>query len=605
MTIAISTIAKATAAMAIIPNTWTWPLVRRERVNGQDIGRQLSEREKIVTIMMALFVTCSGSREAYAIAQPWYRDYVHDGAAVDFDLEDAWTSWEADPPWQVNVNALFEIADIARPGWQREWHREYVGWRQGPVEPVDLWAKFEPPALPRVLLPKVIEEFAFEQGEIMGADPSGLAVGALAVCAAAISDKIRLQVKSHDSWKEAARIWVALIGDPSTKKSPIIYRVTRPASEIDSEMWREYLAAKEQYDNLSAEERRTAPKPVQRRLMIEDTTIEAAQEVLKGSPDGVLCRQDELSGWFATMDKYSGHRGAAKDRAFWLQAYNGGPYGYNRVTRGSGMIENLSVSVLGGIQPAPMRRLAEDTVDDGLIQRLTTIVLRPATIGRDDDSSQDAGREYDALIRRLHDLDPPFDHCRFDDGARAIRRELEQRHLDLIACEAINRKLAAHIGKYDGLFARLCLIWQCIEDLQEVLVSEAIAARVRDFMHCFLLPHAVAFYAGVLGLSDDHDRLTAVAGYILARRLDRITNRDVQRGDRTMRGLNRNDVESIFHQLEALGWIRREPGARMTDPPQLVVNPEVHARFAARASQEAARRQREREMIAGLFGQTP
>ena len=68
---------------------------------------------------------------------------------------------------------------------------------------------------------------------------------------------------------------------------------------------------------------------------MQDTTIEAAQEILKDSPDGVLLYQDELSGWFGSMDKYSGARGAAKDRAFWLQAYNGGPYTVNRIGRGS------------------------------------------------------------------------------------------------------------------------------------------------------------------------------------------------------------------------------------------------------------------------------
>jgi hypothetical protein len=598
-------LAKAIAAMAIIPNNDLWPLAVRAQRAGDD-PVQLTELEKLRTVMISLFRATSGSSEARDVARAWWRDYQsRDDDIYQFNLEEMWNSWLIDPPLQVNLNALYDIADTVRPGWQREWHREYVGWRQGPVEPVDLWAKFDPPALPRGLLPRVIEEFALEQGKIMGADPSGFAVGGLVVCAAAISDKIRLQVKSSDSWTEAARIWAALIGDPSSKKTPIIYRVVRPAATIDSEMWREYLAAKEHHDSLSAEERRAAPKPRQRRLRIEDTTIEAAQEVLASSPDGVLCTQDELSGWFAAMDKYSGHRGAMKDRAFWLQAYNGGNYAYNRITRGSGMIENLSVSMLGGIQPEPMRKLAADTIDDGLIQRLIMVVLQPATIGSDDDGSQDAGREYDELIKRLHDLDLPFDHYRFDDGAKAIRKQLEQKHLDLIACKAIHRKLAAHIGKYDGLFARLCLIWQCIENPQSVLVSEATAAKVRDFVHRFLLPHAVAFYAGVLGLSDDHDRLTAVAGYILARRLDRITNRDVQRGDRTMRGLNKNDVEGIFHQLEALGWIRREPGARVTDPAQLVVNPEVHARFAARASQETMRREREREMIASLFRQTP
>jgi Protein of unknown function (DUF3987) len=87
-------------------------------------------------------------------------------------------------------------------------------------------------------------------------------------------------------WLEAARLWVGLIGNPSTKKSPIILRAAKPLKRIDAEMWRDYLAAKEYYDELSNEERKQAERPKQRRLRLEDTTIEAAQEVLKHSPDG-------------------------------------------------------------------------------------------------------------------------------------------------------------------------------------------------------------------------------------------------------------------------------------------------------------------------------
>ena len=46
--------------------------------------------------------------------------------------------------------------------------------------------------------------------------------------------------------------------------------------------------------------------------------------------------------------------------------------------------------------------------------------------------------------------------------------------------------------------------------------QKATARRAKGFLHGFLLPHALAFYAGVLGLSNDHDALTALAGYILA-----------------------------------------------------------------------------------------
>ena len=71
------------------------------------------------------------------------------------------------------------------------------------IMPIDLWAKLTPPQLPRGLLPDLIERFVFDQGASMGCDPAGLVASALTVCAAAIPDRIKIQVKQHDpSWTE-------------------------------------------------------------------------------------------------------------------------------------------------------------------------------------------------------------------------------------------------------------------------------------------------------------------------------------------------------------------------------------------------------------------
>jgi hypothetical protein len=466
------------------------------------------------------------------------------------------------------------------------------------IIPVDLWAKFDPPPLPTGLLPQIIERFAFEQGELMGADPAGLAMAALTVCAAATPDHVTLQPKKHDyDWVEAMRIWTALIGLPSVLKSPIISRVSKPVFQIDARMWGEYSAAKQHYDELSKEERRNATRPVQTRLRLEDTTMEGAQEILKDSPNGVLLLRDELGGWFGSMDKYAGSRGAGADRGFWLQAYNGGPYAFTRIGRGSALIPNLSVSVLGGIQPDAIRAITADTVGDGLLQRLIPVVLRPAILTKDEPISADTNDLYIGTIDRLQQMGPNL--LKFDRAAMAIRQNLEQKHLDLGNCESINKKLAAHIGKYNGLFVRLCLLWHCIEN-GEGLVKERTAQRVADFLDQFLLPHAISFYVDVLGLSDDHDRLAAVAGYILARKLTKITNSDIHHGDRTMRNLKQHETREVFHQLEALGWINQAPGYRLSGPPQWLVNPEVHRRFADRGAKEAERRKRERQMILAL-----
>ena len=97
------------------------------------------------------------------------------------------------------------------------------------------------------------------------------------------------------------------------------------------------------------EEKRPPSPPLQTRLRIEDATVEATQQVLEGSPWGVLLLQDELSGFFGQMDRYNGNKGAQADRAFWLRSWNGGDFSLNRVGRGSAVIDNLSISMLGGI----------------------------------------------------------------------------------------------------------------------------------------------------------------------------------------------------------------------------------------------------------------
>jgi hypothetical protein len=230
----------------------------------------------------------------------------------------------------------------------------------------------------------------------------------------------------------------------------------------------------------------------------------------------------------------------------------------------------------------------------------------------------DVGRRYTDLVEYLNRLKQPgwlnMGTLQFDDAAQAIRTRQEQRHLSLMSAEIVSPKLTSHIGKYDGIFARLCIIWHCIKhctvdptDNFEAgpplaqQIDAGTAQEVAQFMEQFLLPHAVAFYFGTLGLSDNHDRLCAIANYILAHQLDKITNRDVQRGDRAMRGLEDKDIRPLLEQLEAMGWLGRVPNARPSMQPIWHVNPMVHTLFADRAKKEATRRKEARAAMGHLF----
>lgn len=483
-------------------------------------------------------------------------------------------------------------------------------------EPVNLWARYTAPPLPRGLLPEVIEDLAFKHGEaVMGVDPAGMAMAALGVCAGAIHDDIAVQVKRHDeSWRESARLWLGLIGPPSTKKTPIMKLASRQLAKLNHQLMEAYERAMSEFNALPAAEKKDAPKPRMQRRTASDATIESLQIALKDSPWGLLSIQDELSGWFGQMDKYTPGKGAQADRGFWLQAFNGGSYVVDRVSRGSSQIPNLSISIVGGIQPEPIRKAAAESVDDGLIQRLVPVILRPARVGSDSPTSEQVWA-YNHLIEGLVELRPPprsisggaddFGRCRplmFTDDAREVREQLEQEHHDLVqALEIVSPKLSAHFGKYDGLFARLCVIWHCIEsvglDCPGPMISGGTAARVAEFMEKFIRPSAIAFYAGMLGLSDGHDMLLGVASYIVSQRLDHVSARTIQRSTRSLQSFTADEARRLCEKLESFGWLEPcDPPARSSTP-HWMVNPRVHVMFAEKGKQDAERRKTAREAL--------
>ncbi len=68
-------------------------------------------------------------------------------------------------------------------------------------------------------------------------------MAALTVVAGAIHAESR--IRAGEGWWEKPILWTALLGPPSTMKSPIISKVAKPLNEIDherSKRWKEEYA---------------------------------------------------------------------------------------------------------------------------------------------------------------------------------------------------------------------------------------------------------------------------------------------------------------------------------------------------------------------------
>ena len=202
-------------------------------------------------------------------------------------------------------------------------------------------------------------------------------------------------------WEHPSVLWIGLVGNPSTAKSPGMRPVRRlinqieakRAATVDSEgpahrlaavladltekAWRRDVEAARAEDKPPPEWPQGAEipaAPVMPVLHVVDATTEGLITTAAGSPRGLLQFSDELAGWFGGFDRYRA-KGVSADRPFWLKAYDGDPY---TVIRKGGDLKNgvrapveiphLSIGVIGSVQPDPLRDFLTKS-DDGLAHR--------------------------------------------------------------------------------------------------------------------------------------------------------------------------------------------------------------------------------------------
>ena len=112
-------------------------------------------------------------------------------------------------------------------------------------KPVNLFGKIlgTPPKWNPQDYPEIIAKLAEDISYRMGVDPVIPAFSAIAVAAALIHDRHRLQVKALDTkWLESPRLWIALVGEPSTKKSPAMREVFIPIKKLQVKWHENYQA---------------------------------------------------------------------------------------------------------------------------------------------------------------------------------------------------------------------------------------------------------------------------------------------------------------------------------------------------------------------------
>jgi hypothetical protein len=415
--------------------------------------------------------------------------------------------------------------------------------------------------------------------------------------------------KPWEGWQEPPAINAALIGNPSAGKSPALDAVIAPLMEIeaaDNEGWqerkREHLTAK-----LAAEERRAIweaeakqavkhgnppplmpadaaepPAPQRRRILTTDCTIEKAGRLSAANPRGLVLVRDELVGWLAGMDRYSG---AGSDRAFWLQAYGGRPWTPDRVKDGDAEISvpNLTWSIVGGIQPDRLASLLLAGDDDGLAARFlyTWPALQRPKRPRDGLALARA-REWLTRLRALPWTPPAPLLVPFDRSAQAALQKWRQQVAGME--EGAAGLFLSWLGKLPGFAVRLSLIYGHLGWCEHsrgdppAVVSETDMLRALTFLADYAVPMARRCF-GEAALPEVERDAKRLARWLLRRQLlpSTLNVRELRRMQDGPGIPTPERLKSALDELAGLGWVRQADRGGTNGRPRndWTVNPAV------------------------------
>lgn len=453
------------------------------------------------------------------------------------------------------------------------------------------------------MLPDSVRAWCSDAAEGLGTPLDFLAVPAIIALASTIGRSVGVRPKVKDRWIERAILWGAVIGRPSSGKSPALaparrmlarlealekdshdqtmadFRADSALAKITTEQATQSMrAAVKKGETARAEElarQATAPEleaPKEPRIVVTDTTVEKLGELLNDSPRGLLMIRDELTGWLASLDR----EGREGDRAFWLEAWNGtGPFVVDRIGRGTVRIEAVSCSILGGIQPGKLAAYVRGAVrggigDDGLMQRFQLAVYPDLPSSwRYTDRSPSASAEIRAweTFQRLRAIKPEMIGATREEGmdvpwlplandARDLWIEWQSELMPRLRSGDEPQHLESHLSKFPALACRLALVLH-LADVQGGPVSGEAMAKALDWI-TYLESHARRIYAP---LGDGG----VMAAHLLLRKRkdlpDCFAARDVYR--RCWAGLDAESVKEAIELLIEYGHLQplpSEPG---------------------------------------------
>jgi Protein of unknown function (DUF3987) len=465
-------------------------------------------------------------------------------------------------------------------------------------------------------IPPVCKDLIEHMADDCGA-PADYVAAALIATTSAVLGNVR-RVSPWAGWVEQPLLWFALVGSPSTNKTVALSPLKTACNAIEREAesgfkttLRDYEKRKEAAAAALAEWRNAVKqavkdgkippplpddagepeKPVPPRVMIADASTEQVGALLAGNHRGLVLVRSELSGWLGQFDRYGG---AGADRAFYLEAWDGGSHVIDRVKFGGAplRVPYASLSIVGSLQPDHLRDVFGG-IDDGLASRFLYMWPSPIPPRRPQRSGHNQwAAMLDEAFAQLRRLDWGRDHngnlvpvvLGLDEKALEVLDKVRSEIFEANQADG-SGIIAGWRGKNSGRLLRLALVfeflqWALTGGAEPALISDEMMTRAADFID---YSTAMMEYAlSGLSLSDAQRDAAKLARFIKANpaaygRPPAIVNEREMYQTKGFRPLRKQDHRKrVFSILEGAAWLRRSviaTGGRQ--PENWNVNPKI------------------------------
>ncbi len=446
---------------------------------------------------------------------------------------------------------------------------------------------------------------------------------ALVAASSLIGSKIGVHPLQEDDWLVVPNLWGFLVSEPGSMKSPAMIEALKPLDRLersekkefqvrcqDSQKQEKTLVQKidslkkclnleddslvlgvgkgYQEEILQLEQELESQEVVtEKRYKTNDPTVEKLALILKDNPQGLLLFRDELGGWLESLSK----KGREGNREFYLETWNGlGSFSVDRIGRGSVYVENMCLSLFGGIQPTKIESYIEKNTsssgDDGFLERFQIVFYpekRQVFSLIDRKPNKEAFEAVLNIYRFLDQIEGRArqNSLRFSKEAQEItddwRKDLEFRILN----ESLSPIHRAHISKYRSLMPSLSLVFCLLEAAADASFPneiEAVFAKKAINWCTKLESHLNKLYQNSV-----HNALYSAK--VLAEKIqsgavsDGEKLRDLAR--KNWRGLNTpGALQEALKVLEEKSWLKREAkrsGGKKSE--YIRINPKVMGGF--------------------------